>query len=60
MALPLFRRASLGTVTLLVAAILCVSGCHPRITDPHDPNFVVAQKDDWTITRAQLDHEIDN
>jgi peptidyl-prolyl cis-trans isomerase C len=60
MALPLSRRASLGAITLFVAAVLCASGCHPRITDPHDPNFIVAQKDDWTITRAQLDHEIDN
>jgi foldase protein PrsA len=59
MALPLFRRASGWTITLLVAATLCASSCHPRITDPHDPNFIVAQKDNWTITRSQLDHELD-
>jgi foldase protein PrsA len=58
MALPLYRRASAWTITLLVAAALCASSCHPRVTDPHDPNFVVAQKDSWTITRAQLDHEL--
>jgi parvulin-like peptidyl-prolyl isomerase len=60
MALPLYRRASVWTITLLVAAALCASSCHPRVTDPHDPNFIVAQKDGWTITRAQLDHELDD
>ena len=59
MALPLPRRASSWTITLLLAAALCASSCHPRVTDPHDPNFIVAQKEGWTITRAQLDHELD-
>jgi parvulin-like peptidyl-prolyl isomerase len=44
---------------LLAAAALAATSCHPRITDPQDPNFIVAQGDGWTITRAQLDHEAD-
>jgi parvulin-like peptidyl-prolyl isomerase len=58
MALTLHRRAFWS---LLAAATLAVSGCHPRISDPHDPKFIVAEvPNDWTITRAQLDHEMGN
>ncbi len=58
MAFSLSRRAFWP---LLVAAVLAVSGCHPRISDPHDPNFIVAEvPNEWTITRAQLDHEMAN
>jgi len=53
-----FRRRAIWF--LLAAVTLAVSACHPRITDPHDPNFIVAEAPgDWTITRAQLDHEMD-
>jgi parvulin-like peptidyl-prolyl isomerase len=58
MALSFRRRACW---LLLAAVTLTVSACHPRITDPHDPNFIVAEAPgDWTITRAQLDHELDD
>jgi parvulin-like peptidyl-prolyl isomerase len=58
MALSLHRRAFWP---LLAALTLAVAGCHPRISDPHDPNFIVAEEPgDWTITRAQLDHELDS
>ena len=39
--------------------VLALSACHPKVTDPKDPAFIVAQTPDWTITRAQLDHELD-
>ncbi len=56
MALSLHRRA---IWPLLASIALAVAGCHPRISDPHDPNFIVAEEPGvWTITRAQLDHEL--
>jgi parvulin-like peptidyl-prolyl isomerase len=68
MAFSLFRRlrapsstlkAFLGLpLALLVGATLLSTGCHPRVSDPKDPKFVVAEKGDWQITRADLDKEI--
>jgi parvulin-like peptidyl-prolyl isomerase len=43
---------------LLAAAALLAAGCHPRVSDPNDPNFILAEKDDWTITNAQLNTEL--
>ncbi len=52
-------RLSLSTTALFAAALLlAVSGCHRAVTDPNDPKFIVAEKGDWTITRAQLDDEV--
>jgi peptidyl-prolyl cis-trans isomerase C len=42
---------------LLVGAAL-LSGCHPSVTDPKDPKFIVAEKGTWKISRAELDAEI--
>jgi parvulin-like peptidyl-prolyl isomerase len=44
----------------MLAAVLLVSlsACHPAVTDPKDPNFIVAETKDWKITRAQLNDEI--
>jgi peptidyl-prolyl cis-trans isomerase C len=47
-----------GHILLLATAALLVVGCHPRVSDPHDPNFIVAEKDNWTITRGQLDQDV--
>ena len=68
MAHSLFRRrrassfssktASRLPVALLLGVALLASGCHPRVTDPNDPKFIVAEKGNWQITRAQLDAEI--
>ena len=33
------------------------SGCHPAVTDPKDPKFIVAERGSWKITRADLDAE---
>jgi parvulin-like peptidyl-prolyl isomerase len=43
---------------LLAAAALLASSCHPRVSNPHDPKFIVAEKGDWTITRAELDKNV--
>jgi parvulin-like peptidyl-prolyl isomerase len=45
---------------LLVGVVLLSSGCHPAITDPKDPKFIVAEKGNWRITRAELDAEMAN
>ncbi len=68
MAISLFRRLRVPSFTLkaylglpfalLVGAVLVTTGCHPRVTDPKDPKFIVAEKGDWQITRADLDKEI--
>jgi parvulin-like peptidyl-prolyl isomerase len=51
------RRCAIWPLAAVVA--LAASGCHPAALAPNDPRFVVAQGGDWTITRAQLDHELD-
>jgi foldase protein PrsA len=53
-----FRRLRwLRALPLLGAALL--AGCHPHVSDPNDPAFVVAETPDWTITRGELNHERD-
>ena len=47
----------LSAAVLLVGAAL-LAGCHPAITDPNDPKFVVAEKGPWKITEAELDTEV--
>jgi len=39
-----------------VAALL--AGCHPAVTDPNDPKFIVAEKGSWQITEGELDTEV--
>jgi peptidyl-prolyl cis-trans isomerase C len=55
-----FRRLHplAGKLALLAAAAFLAASCHPRVSDPHDPKFIVAEKDNWTITRGQLDQSI--
>lgn len=52
-------KSGFGAVLLLGIALLS-TGCHPRITDPKNPKFIVAEKGDWTITRGDLDQEINS
>jgi peptidyl-prolyl cis-trans isomerase C len=62
MALPSFRRVfssqPVRRLALLCAIAVLASSCHPRVTDPKDPKFILAEKDDWTITRGELDKEL--
>jgi parvulin-like peptidyl-prolyl isomerase len=44
----------------LIGVALLPLGCHPAITDPKDPRFILAEKDGWTVTRGELDAAIDN
>jgi peptidyl-prolyl cis-trans isomerase C len=43
---------------LLLAGVALLAGCHPAVTDPNDPKFVVAEKGNWQITRGELDSEV--
>jgi parvulin-like peptidyl-prolyl isomerase len=60
----LSRNFSKLSVLLLASGVLLITGCQRAAVvaplDPHDPNFVVAEKGDWKVTRAQLDAEIAN
>ena len=52
-------------LVLLAAVTALASSCHPApptpppVTDAKDPKFVVADKGNWAITRAQLNKEVD-
>jgi parvulin-like peptidyl-prolyl isomerase len=59
MILSSLRRLSswtLGGAT--VAAVIFLAACHPGVTDPKDPKFIVAEKGDWKITRGELDKAV--
>ena len=45
---------------LLLAGAALLAGCHPAVTDPKDPKFIVAEKGNWQITRGELDTEVAN
>src|SRR5271170_6852495 len=48
-----------GFSALLVAGVVTLfSGCHPAVTDPNDPKFIVAEKSPWSITEGDLDKEV--
>jgi parvulin-like peptidyl-prolyl isomerase len=43
---------------LLLAGAALLAGCHPAVTDPNDPKFIVAEKGTWQITEGELDTEV--
>src|ERR1700683_1533449 len=45
---------------LLIAGGPLLAGCHPAVTDPTDPKFIVAEKGNWQILRGELDTEVAN
>jgi parvulin-like peptidyl-prolyl isomerase len=54
-------RHYFGVPVLLLSAVLLLTCCHPAvITDPNNPNFVVAQKGDWKVLRSDLNKEIND
>ena len=55
-----FPALPLPLGVLLLAGVALLAGCHPAVTDPKDPKFIVAEKGTWQITRADLDKEIAN
>jgi len=50
----------LTTPALLFVGVLLLTGCHPAVTDPNDPKFIVAEKGSWQITEGELETEITN
>jgi len=49
----------LALPALLLAGVAVLAGCHPAVTDPNDPKFIVAEKTgSWQITRADLNTEV--
>ena len=53
-----FLALPLPLCALLLAGAALLAGCHPAVTDPKDPKFIVAETGNWRITRADLDKEI--
>jgi parvulin-like peptidyl-prolyl isomerase len=51
-------RNFLALSALLLAGVALLAGCHPAVTDPNDPKFIVAEKGSWQITRGELDTEV--
>ena len=45
---------------LILAGAVLLAGCHPAVTDPKDPKFIVAEKGTWKITRAELDTQVNS
>jgi len=45
---------------LLMAGAALLAGCHPAVTDPTNPKFIVAEKGSWQILRGDLDGEVAN
>ena len=43
---------------LLLGGVALLAGCHPAVTDPKDPKFIVAEKGSWQILRGELDSEV--
>jgi len=53
-----FSRDFLVLPALLLAGVALLAGCHPAVTNPHDPKFIVAEKGNWQILRGELDTEV--
>jgi parvulin-like peptidyl-prolyl isomerase len=45
---------------LVLAGAVLLAGCHPAVTDPKDPKFIVAEKGTWKITRGELDTQVNS
>jgi parvulin-like peptidyl-prolyl isomerase len=44
---------------LPLLGVVLLAACHPRVTDPSDRKFVVAETSDWTISRGDLNQRLD-
>jgi parvulin-like peptidyl-prolyl isomerase len=51
-------RSFLVLPALVLTGAVLLSGCHPAVTDPKDPKFIVAEKGSWNITEGELDTEV--
>ena len=52
-------RVLCALVVLLTGLSLLTACKKPAVTDPNDPNFIVASVGQWTVTRADLNKEVD-
>jgi parvulin-like peptidyl-prolyl isomerase len=51
----------LAACAVLLAGLSLLTACKkPAISDPNDPNFIVASVGQWTITRADLNKQVDD
>jgi parvulin-like peptidyl-prolyl isomerase len=53
-----FQPRFLVLPALAVVAAALLAGCHPAVSDPNDPKFVVAEKGDIKVTKGDLDAEV--
>jgi parvulin-like peptidyl-prolyl isomerase len=55
------KARHLRALPALLLGIALLTACHkPAVTDPNDPNFIVADNGSWTITRGELNAEVDS
>jgi parvulin-like peptidyl-prolyl isomerase len=50
----------LALPALLLVGAVVLAGCHPAVTDPNDPKFIVAEKGSWQVTEGELETEVTN
>ena len=58
---PLAAKARFYCVfAVLIASLSLLTGCKkPAVSDPNDPAFIVASVGQWTVTRADLNKQVD-
>jgi len=58
---PLAAKGRLfGAGAAILASLLLLTACKkPAVTDPNDPSFIVASVGQWTVTRADLNKQVD-
>ena len=58
---PLAAKGRLfGAGAALLASLLLLTACKkPAVTDPNDPTFIVASIGQWTVTRGDLNKQVD-
>src|SRR5580698_9645162 len=59
---PLAAKARLlGACAVLLAGLSLLTACKkPAVADPNDPTFIVASVGQWTVTRADLNKQVDD
>jgi parvulin-like peptidyl-prolyl isomerase len=58
---PLAAKGRLfGAGAAILASLLLLTACKkPAVTDPNDPTFIVASVGTWTVTRGDLNKQVD-
>ncbi len=51
----------MAACAVLLAGLSLLTGCKkPAVTDPNDPTFIVASVGQWTVTRGDLNKQVDD